>query len=66
MNATGKRARKSGGNRYACKARKERRARRRTWDKLPVSASRGNAASFVLEDHTTDLGSRLALGKGRA
>jgi hypothetical protein len=45
-NSTGKAARKSSGNRAACK-RGRGRKKRRSFGKLPVSASRGNAGAFL-------------------
>jgi hypothetical protein len=47
---TGKKARKAHGNRYACKRAKEKKSRNKIFGKLPVSASRGNAESWVREN----------------
>ena len=49
MTSTGKRARKTGGNRHACKRLRARRNKtRRTFGKLPISVAAGNAERFVL------------------
>jgi hypothetical protein len=47
VTSTGKKARQQHGTRFAAKRAKTRRAKKRGWDKLPVSASRGNAEAFV-------------------
>jgi hypothetical protein len=45
-NSTGKKARQRRGTRAACKAAKARTRRRKTYGKLPVSESRGNAKPY--------------------
>ena len=49
MTATGKRARKKYGNRFACKRAKEHQTERKEFGSLPVSVVRGNAASWVIQ-----------------
>lgn len=46
MTNTGKHARKRYGTRVAAKQAKSRRSRRKSFGKLPVSVSRGNADQF--------------------
>jgi hypothetical protein len=43
MTTTGKKARRTGGNRYDCKRRKARKPKQKTFGKLPVSVRAGNA-----------------------
>lgn len=48
MTITGKEARKTGGNRYACKRLGARKAKRKKFGKLPISVVAGNAERFTL------------------
>jgi hypothetical protein len=41
MTSTGKKARKTGGNRFACKARKAKTRKNKVFGSLPVSAING-------------------------
>lgn len=52
--STGKAARKSHGTRVGCKRARRRRVARKVFGKLPVSASRGNAAAFVAASGTRE------------
>lgn len=45
--ATGKKARRTGGNRYACKKRRERKPKTKVFGKLKHSAQAGTASAFV-------------------
>jgi len=47
---TGKKARKAHGNRFACKRAKAKTSRQKSFGKLAVSVSRGNADSWVREN----------------
>lgn len=49
MTSTGKAARKRHGTRFAAKAAKSRKGKRKTFGTLPYSAVRGNAATFDSE-----------------
>lgn len=55
MNATGKAARRRYGTRAAAKAAKGRRAKRKTFGKLPISTVGKTAAEFVRHNSGFDL-----------